>query len=296
MIVLRPRVLREGWTLVQRILDWPFVKTVRIAYQRYYGSGAHRTSGAAAYYGILTMLPFLALFYLLLAQLAHADPNVVRSGRHAIQGTIGLSPNVAAELYSAEGTAGLRAVLTLLGGLGLLYAGNNWIDAIEQGLWSVWPRISARTWWRRYLRRWATLLVTLPSLVLIVLVAVFVGRSPYRIMITQGIRFRLSSVVLLEAAALVITVVLATALMYLAYRVVGAAPSTPTVRMAALFAGTGVGGLAAVGAFLLPLVLSNPYGIVVAILAIMLWVSGSVRAMLSMAVWAKAQDDGRAPR
>lgn len=296
MIVLRPRVLREGWTLVQRVLNWPFVKTVRIAYQRYYGSGAHRTSGAAAYYGILTMLPFLALFYLLLAQLAHADPNVVRTGRHAIQSTIGLSPNVTAELYSAEGTAGLRAVLTLLGGIGLLYAGNNWIDAIQQGLWSVWPRVSDQNWWRRYLRRWATLLVTLPSLVLIVLVAVFVGRSPYRILMSQGDHFRLSSIVLLEAVALVVTVVLATALMYLAYRLVGAAPPTPTVRVAALFAGAGVGGLAAVGAFLLPLVLSNPYGIVVAILAIMLWVSGSVRAMLSMAVWAKAQDDGRAPR
>lgn len=295
MIVLRPRVLREGWTLVQRVLNWPFVKTVRTAYQRYYGSGAHRTSGAAAYYGILTMLPFLALFYLLLAQLAHADPHFMRSGRHALQDSVGLSPAVAAELFSAQGTAGLRAVLTLLGGVGLLYAGANWMDAIEQGLWSVWPREPDKTWLRRYARRWATLLVTLPGLVLIVVVAVFVGRSPYRLLVDDGQHIRRGSILALEVIALIATIALATILCYLAYRLVGLAPPSRTVRAAALFAGAGVGGLAAIGAFLMPLVLSNPYGIVVAILAIMLWVSGSVRAMLAMAVWARTTDDGRLP-
>jgi hypothetical protein len=53
-------------------------------------------------------------------------------------------------------------------------------------------------------------------------------------------------------------------------------------------AGVAVGGLATTGAFALPVVLSNPYGIVVVILALMLW----VRATLAMAVWARSRDDG----
>lgn len=286
-------VWRRGWEVVQSVLGWPYIRTVRDAYQRYYGKGTHRTASAAAYYGILTMLPFLGLFYLLLAQLAHADPHFLRSSRRALQSSIGLSPTVVANLYSAQGTASLRAVLTLLGALGLIYAGVNWIDAIEQGLWSVWPRETHQHWLRRYARRWATLLVTLPGLLVIVLVAVFVGRSPYRLIIDGGQPVPLPDQVLLEVIALVLSVALATGLCYLAYRLVGAAPPTKAVRQAALLAGTGVGGLAAIGAVLLPFVLGNPYGIVVAILAIMLWVSGAVRAMLSMAVWAKTRADRR---
>ncbi|HEY3607281.1 MAG TPA: YhjD/YihY/BrkB family envelope integrity protein [Pseudonocardiaceae bacterium] len=272
--------------MVRTVLDRPHLRAARTAYQRYYRAGTHRTASAAAYYGILTMLPFLGLFYLLLAQLAHTDPNFLRSSRRALQASLGLSPGVVANLYSAQGTASLRSVLTLLGVVGLVYAGVNWMDAVEQGVWSVWPRAGAANWWRRYLRRWATLLVTLPGLLLIVLVAVFVGRSPYRLLIDDGLHFGRLTVLLGEVAALIATVVLAGLLCYAAYRRVGTAPPDPRVRLAALLAGVAVGGLAAIGAFALPLALSNPYGIVVAILAVMLWVSASVRAMLAMAVWA----------
>ncbi len=289
---MRPRGPHRGWTVVRTVLDRPHVRAARTAYQRYYGAGTHRTASAAAYYGILTMLPFLGLFYLLLAQLAHADPNFLRSSRRALQASLGLSPTVVANLYSAQGTASLRSVLTLLGVVGLVYAGVNWMDAVEQGLWSVWPRAAAANWWRRYLRRWATLLVTLPGLLLIVLVAVFVGRSPYRLLIDDGLHFGRLTVLLSEVAALIATVVLAGLLCYAAYRRVGTAPPDRRVRLAALLAGVAAGGLAAIGAFALPLALSNPYGIVVAILAVMLWVSASVRAMLAMAVWAITGNGG----
>jgi membrane protein len=289
MIVERPRV----WTMVRTALDRPYLRAGRTAYRRYYATGTHRTASAAAYYGILTMLPFLGLFYLLLAQLAHADPRFLRSSRQALQASLGLSPSVVANLYSAQGTASLRSVLTLLGVVGLVYAGVNWMDAVEQGIWSVWPRAGATDWWRRYLRRWATLLVTLPGLLLIVLVAVFVGRSPYRLLIDDGLRFTRWTLLLSEVAALLATMALAGLLCYAAYRRVGTAPPNRNVRLAALLAGIAVGGLAAIGAFALPVALSNPYGIVVAILAVMLWVSASVRAMLSMAVWANTRDGSR---
>lgn len=293
MIVAPPSVPRRRWPLVHAVLGRPFVRTARTAYQRYYATGTHRTSSAAAYYGILTMLPFLGLFYVVLGQLAHADPNFLRSSRRALQTSLGLSPSVIANLYSAQGTASLRAVLTLLGVAGLAYAGVNWMDAVEQGLWSVWRWEPAAAWWRRYLRRWATLLVTLPGLLLTVLVAVFVGRSPYRLLIDDGQHLTRLTVVLLEVTALVVTVLLAALLCYGAYRLVGAAPASRDVRLAALLAGVVIGGLAALGAFALPLALSNPYGIVVAILAVMLWVNASVRAMLSMAAWASATGDQR---
>lgn len=272
-------------------LDWPLVRRARSVYQDYYAAGTHRTSAAAAYFGILTLLPFLGLFYLLLAQLAHADPHFLRSSRHALQSSVGLSPQVVAALYSAEGTASLRAVLTLLGVIGLVYAGANWIDSVEEGLRSVWARDPDRRWWRRHLRRWATLLITLPGVLLIMVVAIFVGRSPYRLLVDDGQRIPRAGQYLLEAVALLVTVCLAAVLCYVAYRRMGAAPASRNVRLAALLAGAGIAGLASAGAFALPLVLSNPYGIVVVMLAIMLWISGSIRAMLAMAVWARAADD-----
>jgi uncharacterized BrkB/YihY/UPF0761 family membrane protein len=279
-----------SWTKVRSVLSWPFVQRARTAYQTYYATGTHRTSASAAYFGILTLLPFLGLFYILLAQLAHADPHFLRTGRHALQSSLGLSPKVVASLYNAEGTVFLQAVLTLLGGVGLLYAGVNWMDSIEQGLRTVWARTADSRWWRRYLGRWATLLVTLPSALLIVIIAVFVGHSPYRLLADSGDRIPRPDQYLLQVAAFVLAVALAALVCYVAYRKVGAAPPSRHVRTAAVLAGTAIAGLTSAGALALPIVLSNPYGIVVAILAIMLWVSGAVRAMLAMAVWAKTCD------
>ena len=288
--MLRPRVPRWAESRVRTLLGWPPARIARAAYQRYYALGTHRTAGGAAYFGILTLLPFLGLAYLLLAQLAHADPNFLRNSRHTLQTSLGLTPNVVALLYSAQGTAGLRAFLTLLGVVGLVYAGVNWIESIEQGLRAVWPRPSAGYWLRRYANRWLTLLVTLPSVFLIVLVAVFVGRSPYRLLIDSGQRLTHGQQLGLEFLALICTVLLASLLCYVAYRRIGAAPPSRRVRQAALLAGAGIALLASAGAIALPLVLGNPYGIVLTILAVMLWVSGAVRAMLAMAVWASVAE------
>ena len=189
-------------------------------------------------------------------------------------------------LYSAQGTAGLRAFLTLLGVVGLVYAGVNWIESIEQGLWSVWPRRTSPLWWRRYLVRWLTLLITLPSVLLVVLVATFVGRSPYRLPADAGEPIPRGAIAGLEILAFVLAAVLASVVCHVAYRRIGSAPATGRVRLAASLAGAGIAALASAGAVALPLVLGNPYGIVLTILAVMLWISGSVRTMLAMAVWA----------
>jgi membrane protein len=274
--------------LIENVLRRPLIRPIRAAYQRYYATGTHRTAGAAAYYGILTMLPFLGLFYLLLGNLAHSDPNFLRASRLALQSSLGLRPAVVASLYSAQGTASLRSALTLLGVIGLVYAGVNWMEAVEEGVWSVWSRPAISQWWRRYLRRWLTLLVTLPGMLLMVVVAVFVGRSPYLLLIDDGEHLTRVTVAVLEALALAATLVLGILLCYAAYRLIGTAPANGRVRLAALVAGGTIGIMTAVGAFLLPIALSNPYGIVVTILAVMLWVSGTVRAMLSMAWWAGA--------
>jgi membrane protein len=276
----------RGRALVRSVAQLPVVMRARTAYGRYYATGAHRASGSAAYFGLLTLLPFLGLFYLLLAQLAHADPYFLRSSRRALQSSLGLSPQLVAALYGAEGTASLRAVLTLLGVIGLVYAGVNWMEALEQGLRSVWTHATHGPWWRRYVRRWLMLLVALPSVLLTVVVAVFVGRSPYRLLIDQGQRISRPEQYLLEVLALLVAVSLGALVCYVAYRRIGGAPASPSLRQAALLAGAAIAGLASVGAFALPVVLSNPYGIVVAILAIILWISASVRAMLAMAVWA----------
>ncbi|HEY4024351.1 MAG TPA: YhjD/YihY/BrkB family envelope integrity protein [Pseudonocardiaceae bacterium] len=271
----------------QQVLERrPATRRVLVTHRRYYAAGLHRTASAATYFAVLTLFPFLGLLYLLLAQLAQADPKFLRGSREALQTSLGLSANVIAKIYSAEGAASLHAFLILLGAVGLAYAGLVWMETFRQGLRSVWVTdAESGSWLRRYLGQWATLLVTLPSLIMVLGLAIFISRSPYRLLSDSGLRIPLLWRFPLEGGALALTVLWATLVCYVAYRWLGHARPTRDVKLAALVAGLCLATLAAIAAFLLPLILSNPYGIVVAILAMMLWVSGGIRVTLAMAVW-----------
>jgi membrane protein len=270
----------------------PAARRALATYRRYYALGLHRTASAATYYAVLTLFPFLSLLYILLAQWVQADPNFLRRSRQVVENGLGLSPSVVAKLLNAEGTASLHAFLALLGVVGLAYAGLVWMDTVRLGLRSIWAKETARAvWWRRYLGQWATLLATLPSLVLVLGLAVFISRSPYRLLSDSGLRIPPLWRYPIEVAALAVTVFWASLVCYVAYRRLGHAQPGKNVKLAALVSGTCLGVLAAVAAFLLPITLSNPYGIVVAILGMMLWVSGAIRVTLAMAVWADTGPD-----
>ncbi|HEV3355526.1 MAG TPA: YhjD/YihY/BrkB family envelope integrity protein [Pseudonocardiaceae bacterium] len=270
----------------------PAIRRVDVSYRHYYELGMHRTASAATYYAVLTLFPFLSLLYLLLAQWVQADPAFLRRSRQVVQNSLGLSSSVVAKLLNAEGSASLHAFLALLGVVGLAYAGLVWMDTVRHGLRLVWVKETERVlWWRRYLRQWATLVATLPSLALVLGLAVFTSRSPYRLLSDSGLRIPLLWRYPIEGGALAFTVFWASLVCYVAYRWLGKAQPTKNVKLAALVSGTCLGVLAAVAAFLLPITLSNPYGIVVAILAMMLWVSGAIRVTLAMAVWAASGTD-----
>lgn len=276
------------WQLERR----PQARRVLASYRRYYANGMHRTASAATYFAVLTLFPFLSLVYLLLAQLVQADPRFLRRSRQAVQDSLGLNASVVARLYSAQGTASLHAVLTVLGGVGVAYAGLVWMDTFRHGLRSIWTEDAQRgPWWRRYLSQWQTMLATLPSLLLLLGLAFFTSRSPYQLLSDSGWRIRHVWRYPIEAGALTLTVFWASLVCYVAYRWLGGARPSKDLKLAALAAGLCLAALASAAAFLLPFVVSNPYGIVVAILAMMLWVSGAIRVTLAMAVWADTGPD-----
>jgi uncharacterized BrkB/YihY/UPF0761 family membrane protein len=277
--------------MVSRAMQRTDVRRVVVARQRYYAAGMHRTAGAACYFGVLTLFPFLGLLYLMLAQLAAADPSFLRRSRVDLQDSLGLSASMIAKLYSAEGTASLQAVLTLVGILGLCYAGVAWMETIRQGLRPIWSTDAPRPWWRSLFRQWLALLVALPSVLLVVGLAVFAGTSPYRLLATDGLHLARPARFALELVALVATVSWSALISYLAYRRIGGARPSRDLRRAAWASGLCLGLLAVIAMLLLPIALSDPYGIVVVILALMLWVSASVRVLLAMAVWSSVEPD-----
>lgn len=283
--------------IIDRTLRRPFVRRVLAARQHYYSAGMHRTAGAACYFGVLTLLPFLGLLYLLMAQIAAANPRFLRRSRLNLQDGLGLSASTIARLYSAEGTATLKAVLTVLGVVGLTYAGVAWMDTIRQGLRLVWSDGPDQPWWRLLFRQWLTLLVALPSVLIVVGLAAFVSPTPYLWLASDGLHVAKLLRIVLEVLALLLAVGWASLISYVAYRWLGGAHPRAEVRWAAGASGAGLSLLAAVVIALLPLVVSDPYGIVVLILALMLWVSASVRIVLAAAVWAASAPDqqGLAP-
>jgi hypothetical protein len=95
---------------------------------------------------------------------------------------------------------------------------------------------------------------------LVLVLAVFIGRSPYRLLSDSGLRIPPLWRYPIEAAALAGTVFWASLVCYVAYRRLGHAPPDKNVKLAALVSGACLGVLAAVPAFLLPITLSNPYG------------------------------------
>ncbi|HWE89114.1 MAG TPA: hypothetical protein VG317_06600, partial [Pseudonocardiaceae bacterium] len=67
--------------ILDRTLQRPLSRRALAARHEYYAAGMHRTAGAACYFGVLTLCPFLGLLYLLLAQVAATDPRFLRHSR-----------------------------------------------------------------------------------------------------------------------------------------------------------------------------------------------------------------------
>lgn len=280
------RLRRGGWLAAQSVLRRPLVVRGRAAWRRYYAIGMNRTASAVTYFAVLTLFPFISLLYLGAGQLVASDPRFLGRSRSALRDSLGLSDSVVVKLYSAEATASIRATMVIIGLVGLVYAGWAWMDSFRYGVRCAWAPDAAVGWLRRYLRDWVTLMVTLPSVLIMVVLSVFISGGPYHVLVDLGVPVELGWRRPLQVLAFLITLVWSSGMTYLAYRRVGGAGPSRALWSAALACGVCLTVLCVAGVTILRDEINDPYGIVVALLALMLWVSAAVRVVLAGAIWA----------
>jgi uncharacterized BrkB/YihY/UPF0761 family membrane protein len=282
--------------LAGRVLGQRTIARLLRVYRRYYELGMHHMAGSVTYSAILAIFPFFGLLYALAATVIKHDPTVRAHLNTAIDSVVGLNVDIGASFFSAQAAATTRAVIGTLGFTGVFGAGQLWVEAYRQALrplWGIDPPVAV---WRKYLRRMVYLALLIPSLALLGALALAATRGPYRYLAADGHPVPTWLIVVARLTALLAAVGWAILLCLQSYRRVGGAPASTRVRQAAAIAGTGLAGLIIAGLLLLRHVFAEPlYGISVAILGMLIWVSAGTRLTLSLAVWASTEDppDGR---
>jgi uncharacterized BrkB/YihY/UPF0761 family membrane protein len=283
--------------LQERALARPRVRCAYDTYQRYYAIGMHHVAGSVTYFGILTLLPVLALLLLLAANVVAAHPALRVEGNQAVAQALGLDIDLGGRFFSAQARASIQAILATLGVTGCVYAGRLWVDAYRRALRTAWdaplPGATSRYIWR-YVRDLLVFALVALTVIVLLALAILATNAPYRLMAADGHALTGWAVAAARIAATAATVAWAAFISAALYHRLGGAPRTAAVRHASLLAGAALAGLVIVGLYLLKYAFTNTvYGIVVAMVGLMLWVSAAVRMTLSLGVWA-AMTDGTA--
>jgi len=280
--------------LQERALERPRIRCAYDTYQRYYAIGMHHVAGSVTYFGILTLLPVLALLLLLAANVVVHHPALRVESNEAVAQALGLDVDLGGRFFSAQARASIQAILATLGVTGCVYAGRLWVDAYRRALRTVWgtpePASSSNFVWR-YIRDLLVFALVALSVIVLLALAVLATNAPYRLMAADGHGLSTWAAVAARVAAGIATVAWAAFISAGLYHRLGRAPRTAAVRHASLLAGAALAGLVIVGLYLLKYAFTNTvYGLVVAIVGLMLWVSGAVRMTLSLGVWAAMTD------
>ncbi|MBO2453043.1 YihY/virulence factor BrkB family protein [Actinomadura barringtoniae] len=280
--------------LQERALERPRLRCAYDTYQRYYAVGMHHVAGSVTYFGILTLLPVLALLLLLASNIVVDHPGLRTESNQAVAQALGLDVDLGGKFFSAQARASIQAILAVLGVTGFVYAGRYWVDAYRRALRTIWndpvPLTLSNFVWR-YMRDMLVFTLVALSVIVLLALAILATNAPYRLMAADGHGLSTWAVVTARIAAGIATAAWAAFISAALYHRLGRAPRTAAVRHASIMAGVALAGLVLVGLYLLKYAFTNTvYGIVVAMIGLMLWVSGTVRMTLSLGVWAAMTD------
>ncbi|MEU5877085.1 YhjD/YihY/BrkB family envelope integrity protein [Spirillospora sp. NPDC047279] len=279
------------------LLERPLVRQGHDAYQRYYTLGMHHVAGSVTYFGVLTLFPLLALLLAAAASVVTAHPSLRETGTQAVAETFGVPVDLQGRYLSAQARASVQAALATIGVTGFVYAGRLWVDAYRRAFRVVWgpgePSAGPGYVWR-YVRDVLVFTVIAAAVTVLVVLGLLATGGPYRVFAVNGHGLAGWAVAAARAGAVAATAAWGFLLCSALYHRLGRAPRTPAVRWAAALAGASLAAMMIGGLLLLKHAFAEPtYGIVVAMLGLMLWVSAAVRITLALGMWARTAAPAR---
>ncbi|WP_223830268.1 YihY/virulence factor BrkB family protein [Nocardiopsis quinghaiensis] len=270
------------WELRRRS---PSLDHVVRAYARYADRNGNQLAGAVTYFAFLSFFPMLALAFAAVGYLAAVQ---VEAGDYLQQALDDVLPGLSDQL-PVEQISQARVGASVLGLLGLLYAGLNAVSSLREALHSIWLK-SLREGPNVFLRKAVDLLVMLglgvALLVTVALTSVAQAATQWLLSLV-GLDDSLLANLSLRALALVIAVCVNMGIFMLAFTLLsGSGRPTRMMWRGSLLGAVGFEVLKAVAAVLLAGTLTNPvYASFAVLVGLLVWINLVMRLVLFSAAW-----------
>ena len=255
------------------------------AYERYSDRNGTQLAGAVTYYAFLSFFPLLALAFAAVGYLAAFQ---VEIGDHLQQALEEVLPGLSEHL-PIEQIARARVGASVLGALGLLYAGLNSVSALRQALHSIWlknlregPNILVRT------GADVLLMLGLGAALLFAVTLTSVAQAATQWLLSLvGLDGSLVAGLTLRVSALAIAVAVNMGIFMMAFSLLsGSGRPAGMMWRGALLGAVGFEVLKSAAALLLSGTLTNPvYASFAVLVGLLVWINLVMRLVMFSAAW-----------
>lgn len=281
---------KEALARVRR--RWPILDHLILTVQHYASSGGAAQAGNITYFGFLSFFPILAIGFAIVGWISTVYPeaeDAMAAGlSDALPGIVGDGPGQLA-LSDFQGAA---AAAGLIGAVGLLYAGLNWLSALRTGVQDVFTMRPAAA--PGFVGGKLRDLITLGTLGLVLVLSVSVTGAATGLGSWLLEQLELDGVpgtgLLLVALGVLLGVVASTVLFLAMFRLLAAPDNTPfrAILHGALFSALGFEALKQLASVLIASVASSPAAAVFGTaLVLVVWINYFARVTLLGASWAE---------
>lgn len=279
----------RGYARIRRARNrFPAVDHAVRAYDRHSEVLGSQVAAAITYFGFLSFFPLLALAFAVVGYVSVAYPEARDGITSAVEGAFPSLIGSGKGQISIDDTVAAKGSASVVGLLGLLYAGLGWVDALRDGLRRVFGTAAEAL---PFLRKKLTDVLVLVLLGAVLLASVAVSglatSATQQVLETVGLEDSMVATVLLKVLAVALALAVDTAVFaVLLSRLPGVPLPWRQLRSGSLLGAVGFEVLKLVGTFLIARTTSNPlyatFGVVVGLLV---WINLLSQLLVYAAAW-----------
>ncbi|WP_017603448.1 YihY/virulence factor BrkB family protein [Nocardiopsis alkaliphila] len=263
----------------------PFVDHLVRAYERYADRNGTRLAGAVTYFAFLSFFPLLALAFAVVGFLAAREVELTAYLEQALDEVL---PGLSRQL-PMEQIADARVGASVIGALGLLYAGSNAVSALREALHAIWLRDLGQGP-NFVLRKLGDLLVMVGLGIALLFTVAFTSvmqTATVQLLSLVGLDGSLVANLSLRALAVVIAIGVNMLLFLLVFTLLsGEGRPTRATWLGASLGAVGFEALKTLAATLLAGTLTNPvYASFAVLVGVLVWINLVMRLVMFSAAW-----------